>query len=90
MAEKTVKRKQAPKPGVADATADDTNVLSDESLWTKRDIARYLQVDVRTVERMAIPRIPIVLVDGQRPIVRYDPVQVRAWIDARRTRKLAV
>jgi len=42
---------------------------------------------VRTVERLAIPRIPI-LVTGKRPIVRFDPAQVKAWVDAKRTRAL--
>lgn len=59
----------------------------DERLWTKADVAEYLGVNKRTVERLAIPRIPIP-VTGKRPIVRYDPVQVKAWVDGKRTRKL--
>jgi hypothetical protein len=59
----------------------------DERLWTKRDVADYLGVNVRTVERMPIPRIPI-MVTGKRPVVRYDPAQVKAWVDKKRTRKL--
>jgi hypothetical protein len=62
-------------------------VTTDEKLWTKRDVAEYLGVNVRTVERMPIPRIPI-LITGKRPIVRYDPIQVKAWIDKKRTRSL--
>jgi hypothetical protein len=54
-------------------------------LWTKRDVAAHLAVNVRTVERLPIPRIPI-QVTGKRPIVRFDPAQVKAWVDARRTR----
>ena len=57
-----------------------------ERLWSKRDVAAYLGLNVRTVERLPIPRVPI-LVTGKRPVVRYDPVQVRAWVDARRTKK---
>lgn len=57
-----------------------------ERLWTKRDVAAYLGLNVRSVERLPIPRVPI-LVTGRRPVVRYDPAQVRAWIDARRTKK---
>lgn len=60
-------------------------MTADEKLWTKRDVAEYLGLNVRTVERMPIPRIPIV-VAGKRPVVRYDPVQVKAWVDKRRTR----
>jgi hypothetical protein len=56
-------------------------------LWTKRDVADYLGVNVRTVERLSIPRVPIT-VTGRRPIVRFDPKQVMEWVDARRTRKL--
>lgn len=61
---------------------------TDDNLWTKRDVARYLGLNVRTIERLAIPRVPI-MVTGKRPVVRYDPVQVKAWVDARRTRKVS-
>jgi hypothetical protein len=62
--------------------------MSEERLWTKRDVAAYLGINVRSVERMPIPRIPI-MITGKRPVVRFDPAQVKAWIDARRTRKVA-
>lgn len=61
--------------------------MTDEPLWRKKDVAAYLGVNVRTVERMPIPRVAMP-VTGRRPIVRFDPVQVRAWVDARRSRKL--
>ncbi len=59
-----------------------------ESLWTKRELAEYLGVTVRAVERMPVPRVTLPG-RGKKPIVRYDPAQVRAWIDARRSRPLA-
>lgn len=30
-------------------------------LWTKRDVADYLGVTVRTVENMAVPRVTLAL-----------------------------
>ncbi len=59
-----------------------------DRLWTKRDVAALLGVSVRTVEKLGIPRVPITIT-GTRPVVRYDPVQVNEWIDARRTKKLS-
>jgi hypothetical protein len=58
-----------------------------EPLWTKRELADYLGVTVRAVERMPIPRVTLPG-RGRKPIVRYDPAQVRAWIDARRSRPM--
>lgn len=57
-----------------------------DRLWTKRDVAAYLGVNVRSVERLNIPRVPIT-VTGKRPVVRFDPVQVAEWVEARRTKK---
>lgn len=57
----------------------------DDKLWCKRDVATYLNVNVRTVERLAIPRVTITGT-GSRPMVRYYPDQVKAWVDARATR----
>jgi len=64
--------------------------MKTDRLWTKRDVADYLGVNVRTVERMPIPRIPILVTPGRRPIVRYDPEQVRVWVDRWRTRQLSL
>lgn len=47
--------------------------------WTKQDVAEFLQVDVRTVERLDVPRVPLEVTPGKRPIVRYDPDEVMAW-----------
>jgi hypothetical protein len=57
-----------------------------ERLWTKREVADYLGVNVRTVERLRIPRVSI-QVTGKRPVVRFDPQQVFEWVDARRTKR---
>jgi hypothetical protein len=99
---KPVKAERSPKRGAQEATgadrmrhsreslpnAGDTSAVPpDECLWTKHDVAAYLRLDARTVERMPIPRIPI-MVTGKRPVVRYDPAQVKAWVDKKRTRKL--
>lgn len=53
-------------------------------LWRKRDVADFLDCDIRTVERLAIPRVPIRVAPGKRPMVRYDPDEVRAWIEKRK------
>jgi len=60
-----------------------------ESLWTKRELAAYLGVTVRAVERMPIPRVALPG-RGKKPIVRYDPAQVRAWVDAMRSRPFPI
>lgn len=58
-------------------------MTKDERLWSKAEVAEYLGVDVRTVERLQIPRVSI---PGsgpkRRPMVRYYPDQVQAWADA--------
>lgn len=59
--------------------------VESERLWTKRELAEYLGITVRSVERMAVPRITLPGT-GRKPIVRFDPAQVRAWIDAQRSR----
>lgn len=56
-----------------------------ESLWTKHDVAAFLGVTVRTVESMAIPRVRMPAT-GRKPIVRFDPDEVRAWVESFRTR----
>lgn len=44
------------------------------TLWTVDEVARFLQVSVRTVQRLPIPRVP-----GLGRVVRYDPQTVRAY-----------
>ena len=59
----------------------------DERLWTISHVAEHLGVSVKAARRMAIPCVTLPS-SGKRPIVRYDPIQVRAWWDSYRTRKL--
>lgn len=63
-------------------------VTDDEQLWTKHDVAKYLNLEVRAVERMPIPRLHLPGT-GKKPIVRFDRDQVKAWIEAWRTRPFA-
>lgn len=58
-----------------------------DALWTPREAAEYLGIAERTLRRMRIPRVALPGSNGVRPIVRYDPVQVREWIEAYRSRK---
>ncbi len=57
---------------VADARAKRT-------LWTSQDVADYLQVSLRWVEKQrAVGVLPCVPLPGGR-LVRYDPEAIRAW-----------
>jgi hypothetical protein len=62
-------------------------VTRDDRLWTKRELAAFLGVGVRTLQRMAVPRVQLPTT-GRRPIVRYDPEQVKDWLNTKRTRAL--
>lgn len=51
-------------------------------LWTAQNVAEFLQVSVRWVEkRTASGELPTVRLPGGR-LVRYDPARVRAWAQA--------
>lgn len=50
-----------------------------ESLWTSKDVAEFLQVSLRWVEKQrALGGIPCVPLPGRR-LVRFDPETIRAW-----------
>lgn len=50
-----------------------------EPLWTSQDVADFLQVSLRWVEKQrALGVLPCVALPGRR-LVRYDPEAVRAW-----------
>jgi hypothetical protein len=51
-------------------------MTAEEKLWTKREVAEHLALNIRTVERMAIPRVTLPGA-GARPIVRYLSHQAR-------------
>ena len=59
-----------------------------ERLWNKRELAQYLRVSIRSLERLDIPRIALTGRGATRPIVRYDPAEVKAWIEKKKLRTL--
>ena len=58
-----------------------------DALLTKQDVAAVLGVNVRTVERMRIPRVALPGT-GRKPIVRYKPADVAAYIEAHSSKKM--
>jgi hypothetical protein len=56
-----------------------------EPLWTSKDVAEFLQVSLRWVEKQrALGVLPCVALPGRR-LVRYDPEAIRAWARQRAT-----
>lgn len=50
-----------------------------EALWTSQDVADFLQVSLRWVEKQrALAALPCLPLPGRR-LVRYDPAAIRAW-----------
>ncbi len=50
-----------------------------ETLWTSKDVADYLQVSLRWVEKQrALAVLPCLALPGRR-LVRYDPERIRVW-----------
>jgi hypothetical protein len=50
-----------------------------ESLWTSQDVADFLRVSLRWVEKQrALAALPCLPLPGRR-LVRYDPAAIRAW-----------
>lgn len=62
-------------------------MTKDERLWTKKEVAEYLGVTTRSVERLGVPRVAMPA-RGRRPIVRYDPAEVKAWVEKKKSRSL--
>jgi hypothetical protein len=56
-------------------------LLRDDRAWTKSDVARFLQVSVRTVDSLPIPRACIRGIGSGRGSVRYVPAVVREWLN---------
>lgn len=51
-------------------------------LGTKADVASLIKCDIRTVDRMRLPRVPIEVRPGQkRPLVRFDMDEIEAIIE---------
>jgi hypothetical protein len=56
-----------------------------EALWTSKDVAVFLQVSLRWVEKQrALGVLPCLALPGRR-LVRYDPEAIRAWALQRAT-----
>jgi hypothetical protein len=50
-----------------------------EALWTSQDVADFLRVSLRWVEKQrALAALPCLALPGRR-LVRYDPAAFRAW-----------
>jgi len=53
--------------------------LRADALWTSQDVADFLRVSLRWVEKQrALSVLPCVSLPGRR-LVRYDPATIRAW-----------
>jgi len=61
--------------------------VATERLWSARETAKFLGIAERTLRRMRVPRVSLPGSGGDRPIVRYDPAQVREWLEGYRSRK---
>jgi hypothetical protein len=57
-----------------------------ENRWSLQELADYFGVDIRTAERIPIPRIEVRTVGRTKPILRFDPEEVRAYEARVRTR----
>lgn len=55
--------------------------MTDEPLWTQREAAAFVRLGVSTVRASTCPKRLIWLPGRKRPIVRYVPSEVRAWLD---------
>ena len=73
MKPQTTELRQEPAPRRADV------------LWTSQDVADFLQVSLRWVEKQrALGVLPCLPLPGRR-LVRYDLERVRAWVLQRAT-----
>lgn len=73
------------------AAVDEIPVKWGERLWTQHEAATYLGVSERYLRASDCPKL---LLPGtgpkRKPLVRYAPVDVRAWADGYRvTRRYA-
>jgi hypothetical protein len=58
-----------------------------DTLWTADDVAAFLKLSRRAIYSLCgLPRVELPG-NGARPIVRYDPAEVRAWAANRSTRR---
>ena len=55
--------------------------LKDKDLWSKKDIANYLDVSVKSVDRMVVqPDFPKPIIIKGTKINRYKQIEVRRWL----------
>ncbi len=67
------------KPNETAETSPHSDSSSTQPLWTSQNVADFLQVSLRWVEKQrALGTLPCVPLPGRR-LVRYDPERVRAW-----------
>ena len=62
--------------------------LRDDRAWTRGDVAEYLQVSVRTVDSLPIPRAVVRGIGSGRGSVRYVPDTVKRWLALQSTPQL--
>lgn len=59
--------------------------MTDEPLWTQPEAAAFVRVAVSTLRESDCPKRVILLPGRRRPLVRYVPAEVKAWINQRST-----
>lgn len=59
--------------------------MLDEPMWTQREAAAFVRLSPSTLRASDCPKRLIYLPGRTRPIVRYAPREVRAWLTARST-----
>lgn len=55
--------------------------MTDEPLWTQKEAAAFVRVDVSTLRASTCPKRLIYMPGRTRPIVRYVPAEIRDWLD---------
>ena len=50
------------------------------TLWTQREAAGFLRVSPAYLRASSCPKVLLPPVRGRKPLVRYDPMGVRAWM----------
>lgn len=73
---------------VADRNRRSATAPAPEPLWTEEDVATFLRVSERSVRRMRIPRVTLPG-STSRGIRRYDPEEVRAFVEGRKSARPA-
>lgn len=70
--------------GLASATAGPPAPEADR-LWTQPEAAQYLAVSVAYLRASTCPKVLLPAARGQKPLVRYCPADVLAWVRRWRT-----